>query len=197
MEGGLDKEDLLAMSRVKGKLCAIFLSDLVTADGKHMETFAFQKESSVRPSSKYRFPREEPTDHDWQVWIGFWRQHTVGNFQLHTPLGGWIAPTHRQWKWFYDEENECLQKKTGLKTEHYFLVGSARTRSQNTHVKIWEGETEPSGLPASVKQATKESVTMFCSGPKLFTSPTYPSNFWEYLERQGGHWIWEGRRKEN
>ena len=88
MGGGLSKEDLLSMSRVKGKLGAIFLSDLVTADGKYMETFACQKEANERPSSKYRLPGEEPTDHDWQVWIGFWRQHTVRNFQLHTPLGG-------------------------------------------------------------------------------------------------------------
>ena len=41
MSMGLDKEDLLSMSRVKGKLGAIFLSDMVTADGKHLETFAF------------------------------------------------------------------------------------------------------------------------------------------------------------
>ena len=58
MEGGLSKEDLLSMSRVKGKLGAIFLSDLVTADGKHMETFVCQREANERPSSKYRFPRE-------------------------------------------------------------------------------------------------------------------------------------------
>ena len=64
MEGGQDKEDLLPMSRVKGKLGAIFLSDLVTVDGKHLETFAYQQESNERPSSKYIFPREEPTDHD-------------------------------------------------------------------------------------------------------------------------------------
>ena len=95
MEGGLSKEDLLSMSRVKGKLGAIFLSDLVTADGKHLETFAYQKESNERPSSKYRFPREEPTDQDWQVWTGFWRQHTVGNFQLSTHhwVGGWLPLT--------------------------------------------------------------------------------------------------------
>ena len=67
MDKGLDKEDLLAMSRVKGKLGAIVLSDLATADGRHLETFTYQKESSMKPSSKYRFPREEPTDHDWQV----------------------------------------------------------------------------------------------------------------------------------
>ena len=37
---GLDKEDLFSISRVKGKLEVIFLSDMVTADGKHLETFA-------------------------------------------------------------------------------------------------------------------------------------------------------------
>ena len=88
-----------------------------------------------------------------------------------------MAPTHRQWKWFYDKENNCLQKKTGLNTERYFLVGSARTRSQNTYVKLWEGGTEPSGLPASVKQSTKGSVTMVCSGPQLLTNPPDSSNF--------------------
>ena len=45
MNMGLDKEDLLSMSRVKGKLGVIFLSDVVTADGKHLETFAFDPEN--------------------------------------------------------------------------------------------------------------------------------------------------------
>ena len=34
MEAGLGKEELMAMSRVKGKLGVIFLSDITTADGK-------------------------------------------------------------------------------------------------------------------------------------------------------------------
>ena len=40
MSMGLDKEDLLSMTRVKGKLSVIFLSDMTTADGKHLEQFA-------------------------------------------------------------------------------------------------------------------------------------------------------------
>ena len=40
MSMGLDKEDLLSMSRVKGKLGVIFLSDMTTTDGKHLERFA-------------------------------------------------------------------------------------------------------------------------------------------------------------
>ena len=80
MNRGLDKEDLLSFLRVKGKLGTIFLPNLATANDKHLETFAYQKESSAKLKSKYKFPREEPTDHDWQVWIGSWCQHTVGNF---------------------------------------------------------------------------------------------------------------------
>ena len=98
MSMGLDKEDLLSMSSAKGKLGVIFLSDMVTAGGKHLETFAFYPEDLEVPQSKFNFPREVPTDCDW-VWKSFWRQHTVENFQLHTPLGAWTSCTHRRWIW--------------------------------------------------------------------------------------------------
>ena len=39
MSMGLDKEDLMSMSKVKGRLGVIFLSDMTTADGKHLESF--------------------------------------------------------------------------------------------------------------------------------------------------------------
>ena len=40
MSKGATKEDLLSTSRVRGLLCAIFVSDIVTADGKYLEEFA-------------------------------------------------------------------------------------------------------------------------------------------------------------
>ena len=43
MEQGLDKENLMSMSRTKGQLnvmfLVLFLSDIVTAGGKHLEGF--------------------------------------------------------------------------------------------------------------------------------------------------------------
>ena len=68
MSMGLDKEDLLSVSRVKCKLGVIFLSDMTTADGKHLETFTFDPKEPDVPQSKFTFPREAPTDHDWGVW---------------------------------------------------------------------------------------------------------------------------------
>ena len=55
MSMGLDKEDLLYMSRVKSKVGVIFLSDMVTADRKHLETFAYDSEDLEVPQSKFRF----------------------------------------------------------------------------------------------------------------------------------------------
>ena len=61
---GLDKEDLLSMSRVKGKLNVIFLSDMTTADGKNLEQFAIDPQEQDEPQSKFTFPREVPTEQD-------------------------------------------------------------------------------------------------------------------------------------
>ena len=66
MEQGLDKEDMLSMSRVKGKLGAIFLSDIVTEDGKHLESFACQKDQRFQSKSRLNFPREEPMTREYR-----------------------------------------------------------------------------------------------------------------------------------
>ena len=89
MSMGLDKEDLMSMSRVKGRRGVIFLSDMTTANGKHLESFAYYPSEQALPQTKFTFPRESLTDHAWEVWTNFWRKHTVENFQLHTPLGVW------------------------------------------------------------------------------------------------------------
>ena len=95
MSMGLDKENIMSMSRVKCKLGIIFLSDMTTADGRHLKP---SPTSLLRRLSqfKFTFPREAPTDYDWEVWKNFWRQHTVENFQPHTPLGAWASTTHRR-----------------------------------------------------------------------------------------------------
>jgi hypothetical protein len=80
MSKGATKEDLSSISRVRGQLCAIFVSDIVTADGKYLEEFATARTHSREHASTYKFPREAPTQRDWMTWMQFWKQHTVGNF---------------------------------------------------------------------------------------------------------------------
>ena len=105
------------------------MSDMVTAAGKHIETFAYVSGDLEVPQSKFNFPKEVPADRDWEVRENFWRQHTVENFQLHTPLGVWTLCTHRGWIWYYDEGFKCVKKKKNPNTEFYLPAGHARTRS--------------------------------------------------------------------
>ena len=60
MSKGSSKEELLSISRVRGLLCAIFMSDIVTSDGTHLEEFSPIRSSSREHTSKYNFPRETP-----------------------------------------------------------------------------------------------------------------------------------------
>ena len=192
MSIGLDKEDRQSISRAKGKLGVIFLSDMTTADGKHLESFATDPQEQWEPQSNFTFPREAPTEQYWAVRKDFWRQHTVDNFQLHTPLGAWIATTHRRWTWFHEEGADCLKKKNASNVDFYVPTGITRTRSGFTYTKVGTGQDELMGRPASVRVLDGAGIKLRCTGPPLSVKPADPRDFWDYLTRQGGTWMWEG-----
>ena len=122
----------------------------------------------------------------------FWRQHTVENFQLHTPLGAWISTTHRRWILFYEEKTNCPKKKNGSNADFYVPTGNTRTRSGSHYIKMGSGPEELSGRPASVQVLEGAGVKLRYAGPPLTAKPEDPTDFWEYLTRQGGTWMWEG-----
>jgi hypothetical protein len=96
----LNRKTIRSLSRCRGSLEIIFLSDMTTADGRYLEQFLFDPGSKVA-GSKYKFPRESPAKKDWDAWFNFWHNYTATGDKLHTPLGAWIAPTHRSWIWYF------------------------------------------------------------------------------------------------
>ena len=82
----LDRKMIRSLSRCQGALEIIFLSDMMTANGKYMEQFVFDPGSKVA-RSKYKFPRECPAKKDWEVWFNFWHDYTATGDKLHIPLG--------------------------------------------------------------------------------------------------------------
>ena len=58
---GVNKEELISVSRVRGLLCIIAMSDIVTVYGIHLEEFAPVRSVSREHASKKKFPREAPT----------------------------------------------------------------------------------------------------------------------------------------
>ena len=95
MEQLINNEELLSISRVRRFLCAIFLSAIVTAGGEFLKKSIFEKLTSREHASKFKFPKEAPTQNDWQVWNHFWKQHIVANFKLATPQCEWLHLTHQ------------------------------------------------------------------------------------------------------
>jgi hypothetical protein len=91
--------EIQSISRCRGSLQSIFLSDLVTADGRYLESFVFDP-GLPKQHSNYRFPRECPTKKDWDIWVNFWHNYAITGGKLKVPLGRWTHPTHRKWLWY-------------------------------------------------------------------------------------------------
>ena len=64
-----DRETLEALQRVRGSMNVMFLSDMVTADGKALEHNMTCPEAWSSVSSKYDFPLECPTEKDERTWL--------------------------------------------------------------------------------------------------------------------------------
>ncbi len=97
-----------SLSRCRGFLEAIFLSDITTADGRYLEQFVFEL-AKITSRSKYTFPREKPSRKDWDLWFDFWHNFMMAGGKLNVPLGKWVKPTHRIWRWYYREQEDDLQ----------------------------------------------------------------------------------------
>jgi len=77
---------------------ALFLSDLVAANGHHIKRrFLAPPDATAGRLSSLQFGEERPTPSDWATWAEFWGRYTMPGLNLESPLGRWIAPTHRVW----------------------------------------------------------------------------------------------------
>lgn len=99
----------------------LFLSDLASSNGRHIEGhFLFHPTSLYEPRSSQDFPAERPTLGDWRNWAAIWTRYTGPGLTLHRPLGDWIHPTNRLWQWVYDRDtNVVTQMVDGGWREHF------------------------------------------------------------------------------
>ena len=84
MEKVLSRKTIRSLSRCRGSLEIIFLSDMTAADGRYLEQFVFNPGSKVT-RSKYKFPQELPAKNDWEAWFNFWHNYTANGTNF-TPL---------------------------------------------------------------------------------------------------------------
>jgi hypothetical protein len=88
----------------------LFLSDIATACGRYIDcTLLGPLAPWLGPQLTNTFPQEVPSSKDWLLWRTFWTLYSGPGCLLHIPLGEWLHPSHRIWKWFYDPIQDQLQ----------------------------------------------------------------------------------------
>ncbi len=184
--------EIQSINRCRGMLQCIFLSDLITAVGRYLESFVFDP-GPFKRRSNYRFPRECPSQKDWQTWFNFWHSNTLTGDKLEVPLSDWINLTHRKWLWYTSPTDELHRIEDGV--IYHYLPSQAirRTRSILLYTLTWKEkihEDHVMGHPVSVQGVDDMHVNKMNSGPALARGPQQPSNFWEFLRSLGGKWMW-------
>lgn len=180
----LSPDVMRSLSLCRVSLECIFLSDLTTADGQYLKDFVFNPGGRGRAST-FKFPRERPTQGDWNQWFDFWHSFATTGDKLKVPLGNWINPTHRTWKWYYRAETNDLQRVEGSTMFHYKPASGFRfTRATRTYHEIHEEPLSPStirGVPISVTGTFAQQVVKLSVGPPLAKASGKRTNFWEFL----------------
>ena len=171
--------NFLSMDQEYLKLEMLFLSDMVTANGRQIDRQHLLSRGDEAGKSKYTFPREEPTASDWLELTCFWTRFTHPGLYLMEPLGRWVAPTHRNWLWFYDAAEEILQHVTKYGVDYYHRTsGSRRTRGEKYYEYLRsEIGTRADGRPTSILQLSRTSVRYLGFGPPIATGPSQPEDF--------------------
>ena len=179
---GNDEGHMRSLGRVRGSLEAIFISDLVTADGKYIEQHVIEAGRKMVQRSSYCFPKEEPNKKDWEIWMSYFKSITNENFEMPTPLGKWENPTHRKWEWILDEKNDILYRRMEHCSEFYMKINDCWVK---------EGVTrrEPDGKAASVRIARSGRVHVRSSCDMVVEESREYHSFWEVLDEWGGDWM--------
>ena len=154
MEVCKDESKMMSFSRVRGFLEAIYLSDITTIDGKYLEEWAVKK-GAYEKRSNFDFPKEQPTNNDWNEWIDVMKSITTCNYGLMTPLGEWKHESHRIWKWHQDPIHNLIYHDNSETRVVYEQKQGLRAGTWSKSEKRGE---RLDGVPVSIKSTSHSNI---------------------------------------
>jgi hypothetical protein len=194
---GVKDDRLRSLMRCRIFLCAIFLSDIATANGRRIDQQRTDRGVDHRVSSNFRFAPEHPSASDWEVWDSFWNTYCLSDGSFPRPLGKWKHTSHKLWGWYYDEGADVIYQRTKSDIWVYHrcpeTIGSnTRSQAQYARVGCLEGNVVPAGAPVSVSLTDDFTVVCHATGsPIPLDSGAQEEEFWTALRRWGGEWMWD------
>ena len=193
---GYTVEMLRSINRCRLAICALFLSDITTADGKFLNPMRMQPGVDYSSFSKYKWPKECPSTHDWEVWTSFCSRITLPDGSLLRSLGKWKSISHRKWDWYYNTQADCIYCEDTTTRRTYIPMQSKRHRTRGSmHYTLHTVQPVPEGapgIPIAVREIDTSTILRLASGPSLpVPTPVEDAGFWNFLRSWRGAWMWD------
>ena len=200
VDDGVRGAELASINRVRKYQESLFLSDIVTADGRKLEQeylYDWQQSAEYefgKHRSQFEFGRECPSEADWNTWSLYWSRqcHGCAHHTLPCGLGGWRAASPRIWRVFYDEDDDRLEILSDTRGLVYF----ERERGRFVERQATK-DACPKGLPASVKWMPNGTAKLLNRSREHMPSEEEEEaskDLREYLKAWGGDWMWRDLR---
>jgi hypothetical protein len=180
---GYSEEELVNLNRVRKHQQVLFLSDILGAGGGSVDKRYLRKRRVGECWSSMKFPREEVTVPDMELWCRAIAQVVVHG-PAQTSLGVFRANGHKLWEWRIVENRGRLYRQNGHQVEVY---GHTR-RGRYKYIRN-SRSGKMRGHMATVEEGTP-GVKKVCSVAPPPIRPTPPMDFLEVLRRWGHTWIW-------
>ncbi len=133
IQSGYSIQALLRLNRVRVCQQTLFMSDVLTASGNKIHPEILYQRPPGEAWSNMTWPTEHPTDSDFQLWRRAMASICPSQ-NSHTQVGRFTGPTHRIWRWTWNEEESTLHHlRADGKTEDVFVTCKKPNRFRHLH----------------------------------------------------------------
>jgi len=129
--GGYTANELLNLNRVQKHQQVLFLSDILGAGGGSVDKCYLQKCRAGERWSLMKFPREEVTVPEMELWHRAFAQ-VVSHGPAQASLGSFKVDGHKLWEWRVVENRGRIYRQNGDQVEVYGHVRRGRYKHIRT-----------------------------------------------------------------
>ena len=132
------KGELRTINRCRLYLQVMFISDIVSGEGKHVTLKYLHGIKDSFRRSRWVWPLQlRPTGREWKVWQKAVQlivtSRVSGGRRLSSPIGAWTQPSHQQFSWFYSPSVSAVFRKCGNSWRRYDKSDRSRTTLDRVH----------------------------------------------------------------
>ena len=112
--------------------------------------------------------------------------------RLPKPLGRWLNCLHIKCDWFYDEEEDIVQRVTPGGLVWYGQAPGSRVRRAQQQYALDKSKTSatgPSGIPCTISHLDSGAIALVSQGPELMSRTPQKETFFDFLKTWGGEWM--------